>query len=366
MKKIRDISGLLCFVVFFLGALTSCGGGGSSAAPPKLIVQPPSQPTLQESLDNFLETNYQDNEPGMAILVVDKGKVIYSRGKGAANLNSGNQINPQTGFRLASVSKPITALAVMQLYQEARLNLDDSVLVFLPQLPASWQAITIHHLLTHQSGIKDYERGDWEIGQTNQDILDYYTRNDALVFQPGTDKEYSNPGYHLLAEIIEQVSGQRFEDYVQQHIFDALSMSDSYVADELSVIRANDALNFAQHETFFGIRNYINGANGAVSSLNDLHKLGQGILNHQLITEQTLTLMLQHHTKNLFGVNHYGYGFGVTESPTPIFFHSGRFDGFATYFYTDAANDRQIVFLGNGGDDTVNHTYLYELIVGFL
>ena len=365
MSKAWDKAGFLFLLCFLLTVVVACGGSGDSA-PPKVVVQPPAKPSLQESLDNFLETNYRDDEPGMAILVVDKGEVIYRRGKGAANLNTSNLINAQTGFRLASVSKPITALAVMQLYQEARLSLDDSILNYLPELSASWQEITLHHLLSHQSGIRDYERGDWEIGQTNQDIVDYYTRHDALEFPPGTNKEYSNPGYHLLAEIVERVSGQRFEDYVEQRIFDVLSMSDSYIADELSAIRVNDALNFAQFDTFFGIKNYINGANGAVSSLDDLQKLGLGILDHQLVTEQTLSLMLEHHTKNLFGVNHYGYGFGVTESATPEFFHSGRFDGFATYFYIDVANRRQIVFLGNGGDDTVNHSYLYELIVGFL
>lgn len=349
-------------------SLVGCGGGSGPSAP----VPAPTAPapivnnSLEASLDNFLQSNYSDSEPGMAILVVHNDEVVYNKGAGAANLNSGTTIHADTGFRLASVSKPITAFAIMRLVEQQQLTLQDAITDYLPELSSTWDTITIHHLLSHQSGIRDFIDDGWKDGLTNQDVIDYYVSHSALAFIPGEGKEYSNPGYHLLAEIIERASGIRFEDFLQQEIFQPLAMNNTYVADEHSSIRSNDALNFAQFETFFdNYHNYTNGANGVVSSLVDLRLFMQGIVENQIVSEATLSLMLQPHTPELFGVNHYGYGFAVTGSSNE-FFHSGRYDGFVTYLYIDPDSDLQIVFLGNGGDSTVNHVNLFELIRSFI
>lgn len=360
MIKSKHCGQVIAFLIVI--SLGACGGSGNNSREQVTYVNTGLKSTLQETLDEYLEANFQQDEPGMSILVVEQGQVKYNNARGAANLPNNTGINSDTGFRLASVSKSFTALAVIQLYEQSLITLDSSILDYLPELPDSWQSMTIHHLLTHQSGIKDYNLGPSQDGQTNQDILNFYTTHDALDFQPGSNKAYSNPGYHLLAEIVERVSGIRFEDYMQQNIFTPLSMTNTYVADEYTSPGFNDALNHAQFIKFFGQDNFTNGANGVVSSLNDMHLFIQGLLADEIVSQQSLALMLEHHTLQLFGVNDYGYGFAVVPGDSDPFFHSGRHDGFVTFMYLNRIKDRHIVFLGNGGDTTNNHDYLFDLI----
>ena len=214
MKKSKLFCQLIAFTLLL--SLGACGGSGSSTEDEVSYVETGLKDNLQQTLDDYLNANFESNEPGMAILIVEQGEVEYNDARGSANLNSNVNIESDTGFRLASVSKPFTALAIMQLYEQSLVSLEGSILDYLPELPASWQSMTIHHLLTHQSGISNYNPGAWEDGHTNQDILSYYTTHPALDFAPGTSQAYSNPGYHLLAEIVERVSGIRFEDYMQQ------------------------------------------------------------------------------------------------------------------------------------------------------
>ena len=139
-------------------------------------------------------------------------------------------------------------------------------------------------------------------------------------------------------------------------------MNNTYVADEYTSPSANEALNHARYTTFFGKDNFTNGANSVVSSLNDMRLFMQGLLAFEIVSEQSLALMLEHHTLNLFSNNDYGYGFTIVSDESDPFHHSGRHDGFVTFMYLNRIKDRQIVFLGNGGDATHNHQYVFDLI----
>ena len=342
--------------LFLFSLLVGCGSSNDKVE----YVDTGVKDTLEQTLDSYLDANIQNDKPGMAILVVDNQQIVYNRGAGMANINTNTLITRDTGFRLASVSKSFTALAIMQLVEAEQISLDNSIIDYLPELPASWNNITIHHLLTHQSGIKDY--GGVPDGQTNQDILDYYTTHPDVDFSAGTDRAYSNPGFHLLAEVIERVSGVRFEDYMQQNILTPLNMTNSYVADEYTTPLANDALNYAQYSNFHGRDNFTNGANAVVSSLNDMNRYMDGLLNFDIVSQESLDLMLEHHTLNLFDNADYGYGFILVSGVDDPFYHSGGHDGFKTFMYIDRVKNRQIVFLGNGGQATSNHGYLLDLI----
>lgn len=325
--------------------------------------------TLEETLDTYLEANLEDSSPGMAILVMKNDEVSYVGTKGMANKNTGLSITSETGFRLASISKTVTALGIMTLYEQHLLGLDDSIIGLLPELSASWKDITIHHLLTHRSGIPDYhddpESADWLDGQTNQDVLNYYASHDGLSFEPGTQGDYSNPGYHLLAEIISRASGIRFEDYIADNLFTPLGMANSYVADENTVARVNEALNYAEHTTFEGRNNYTNGANGVVSSLNDLELFMNALLDGRIVKLETLELMLHAHTQDLFPGSHYGYGLMVDPTDVDAFAHAGGHDGFRTWMLFNRDEALNLVILGNGGDQTGNHDYITDLVFEF-
>ena len=337
------------------------------------FVAPGPQATLTETLDRYLATNLDDNSPGMAILVIKDGEVTYKNAKGMANKHTGLFITSDTGFRLASVSKTFTAIAIMQLYEQQLLTVEDSITTFLPELPSSWQGITIHHLLSHQSGIPDYfndfngvGNNIWPDGVTNQDVLEYFSSNDRLEFEPGTKGEYSNTGYLLLAEIVSRVSGVRFADYMEKNIFQPLGMKDSYIADEYSVHRPNDALNYAEFDTYYGLNFYTHGTQAQVSSLKDMQLFINALLQGEIVTEETFNLMIQSHTVGLFQrTTNYGYGFVINPNNTNDFGHGGGFDGFVTYMALRNDTNWQLVILSNDGAQSGNHGYLIDLVEQF-
>ena len=351
----------LLFVIAFLSLLSACGGSAETSPPsiPPVVIEE----TLLKSLTNYINTNVSADEAGIAVLLIKNDEVVYKEGKGLANMAQNLSITPDTGFRLGSVSKVFTAIAIMKLYEQGMLSLDDSILTYLPELSTSWQDINIHHLLSHQSGIpsfiNDYSIDFWPNGATNQDIVEYFIANDALEFIPGSRGEYSNTGFLLLAEIISRVSGISFADYLDLEIFQVLGMTNSYIADEFSQQRDGDALNFASLTNYYNQDIYTVGAMGQVSSLNDMQMFTTGMLNHLIITSETFDLLVQAHTPELFyDQSHnqpftaYGYGAMVEVNNSRVFGHSGGFDGFRTDLLIRMDFDWQLVVLTNGGDKT--------------
>jgi len=333
------------------------------------LVEPGIRATLAETLDSYLEANIEDTSPGMAILVVKNGEVAYIGTKGIANRHTALSIQSDTGFRLASISKTFTALAVMQLYEQQLLLPDDSILQFLPEFSSAWQDITIHHLLSHISGIPDIgnefliER--WPTGATNKDVIDYFATHDTLNYEPGTIGEYSNTGYVLLTEIISRMSGLSFAEYLAINIFRPLEMTHSYAADELSIPLLNEALNYAEYTTLDGLNFHITGSSGVVSSLDDMAVFMDALLSDEIVTEETLNLMRQHHTLDLLPGFDYGYGLLLDPTGQNAFAHSGGNDGFLTWMLVNRDTGIRLVILGNGGAKTGNHSYITGLVDQF-
>ena len=163
--------------------------------------------------------------------MAEAGKPIFQRAVGYRDYETGERAQTDTIFEVASVSKQFTAMAVMLLKQEARLNYDDPVERFLPGLP--YVGISIRQLLNHTSGVPDYkpimdEHWDRSKVATNQDILDYLKRHAPVArFSPGAKYEYSNTGYVLLASIVEKASGQDFAEFSRRRIFVRLGLGDT-------------------------------------------------------------------------------------------------------------------------------------------
>ena len=343
--------------------LAACGGSGSdvSVPPPPPIVVVEEQETLSETLDVFLEANIDDNAPGLSVLLIKDNEVVYRNAKGMANSETGLAIQSDTGFRLASVSKTFTAVAIMHLFEQQLISLDDSILMYLPELPESWGDISIHHLLSHRSGIVDYfndfKFNDFPLRAeenvlTNQDILEYFTANAALEFTPGSKGEYSNSGFVMLAEIISRVSGISFAEYIDIHVFQPLGMHNSYIADEQTDLRTDDALNFAELETQFNKRFYVTGSQSQVSSLDDLEKFIVGMLDHQILTSDTFDLMATNYSDLEHLGSTYGYGMQIDKDNPMAFGHGGGFDGFRTKVLIRMDQNWHLVVLSNGGDVT--------------
>ena len=316
------------------------------------------KPALSDRIDNYLRSAKAGNDSGLAILVRKDSENVYMHTEGLADRNTGVEVTADTGIKMASLTKPFTAMAILQLREQGMLALEDSILDYLPELPESWRPITIHHLLSHQSGILDFlndlssiNRGfDFVDGVTNESLIDYFILNPELEFTPGSREEYSNTGFVLLGSIIENIVGMSYESYMEQTIFMPIGMVNTYVPNENSGIRPGDALNHGLTDDFFNVNIYAVGSGSQVSSINDFAAFFDAVRNNDIISAESLALMTQVHSPEIS----YGYGIGIDMVNGDLYNHTGSEDGFKSVLYIYPDRDIQFVVLGNGGQVTSN------------
>ena len=180
-------------------------------------------PSLEREMDRLLKPVFPADEPGAAVLVLKGEQVVFDKGYGLANLETGAPIDGNTAFNIASVSKQFTAVAVLQLVEEGKISLEDPVSKYFPEFESDiWKEIQLKHLLSHSSGIPD-ERGylsrEEKIEGDEALATEYLKALDHRNFAPGSSYEYMNPTFVLLGQLVEKVSGQSFPEYVREHIF---------------------------------------------------------------------------------------------------------------------------------------------------
>ncbi len=187
-----------------------------------------------QKIDSLLTTLYKAGNLNGNVLIAEKGKVIYKKSFGLANLITNEKLDENSIFELASVAKQFTAMAIVILKEKGKLNYDDKMSKYIPEL-SFYSNITIRHLLNHTSGIPDHAAlldttFDKAKIATNRDIISAFAKfKPTVLFEPNTKWEYSNAGYNLLASIIEKVSGISYGDYLKQNIFQPLDMTNTFV-----------------------------------------------------------------------------------------------------------------------------------------
>jgi len=299
-----------------------------------------SEANLAKTIDETLTQTYKPNEPGASVIVVKDGKVILRKGYGMANLELGVPVEPDMVFRLGSVTKQFTAVAILMLAERGKLSLDDDLTKFLPDYPTKGQKISIEHLLTHTSGIKNYTSlpewlAAWRKDVTVKEIVDLF-KDQPMDFAPGEKWSYSNSGYILLGAIIERVSGQTYQDFMQQNIFTPLGMKHSHYDNTARLIprRVN-----GYSKTSEGYQNaaYLSmtqpfSAGALMSSVDDLALWDGALYTEKLVKQESLKRAWTPHLLNNNKSAHYGYGWSMSAYEShPIIEHSGGVNGFATY-----------------------------------
>ncbi|MCE7990759.1 MAG: beta-lactamase family protein [Roseivirga sp.] len=263
-------------------------------------------PTFSEI--DAIFSNYDNSEtPGAAIAVVHKGQIIYKKGYGSANLEYDISITPTTVFHVASVSKQFTAFAIMLLVEDGKLSLDDDIRKHIPEVPDFGKKITLRHLASHTSGLRDQWEllilGGWRLDDviTMDHILDMVSRQNELNFTPGEKYMYSNTGFTLLAEVVARVSGQSFSRFTQMNIFEPLGMKNTQFYDDHERIVKNRAYSYRPQRNGGILKAPLNYANVGATSLfttvedlslwtDNLHnpKVGSKKLIEQMNTRTTL------------------------------------------------------------------------------
>ncbi len=293
------------------------------------------------------------------ILIGQKGRVLYRQSAGMADIITKEPITDTTAFQLASVSKQFTAVAVLQLYEQGKLDINEYACTYLPDFP--YRNITIKQMLTHRSGLPNYHylldrkpmRND-AFFSNQQIISDLIEANEPAYFAPDRRFQYNNTGYAVLAAIVESVSGLKFETYLQQNIFGPLKMSNTFA------YRAMKGVSYPPHAIGYVSRrkpatdNYLDhflGDKGIYSSAADLFKWDQGLYKGIILNPDTLQLAFQP-----MGIKRrtsgYNYGFGWRLSSfgsdsITIIFHNGCWHGFKTSLIRIPADTTTIVVLRN-------------------
>ena len=188
-------------------------------------------PETAAEIDSFLAAAYEGEPFQGAVLVARNGEVLLRKGVGMADQSASIANGPETKFRLGSLTKPFTAVAVLMLYEQGLLDIDEMICQYLVDCPPAWQAIAVHDLLAHTSGIADLtmlpDFPDFKTEPTTPLQTLARFRDLPLEFAPGERWSYSNSNYIVLSAILEQVSGQRYEAFVEEHIFAPLGMVNS-------------------------------------------------------------------------------------------------------------------------------------------
>lgn len=183
----------------------------------------------EQFVDSVMGANYKSGEPGAVLLIAKKGQPVFRKAYGLANLEFNVNNKPEYVFRIASMSKQFTAVCVLKLAQEGKLNLQDDIKKYLPDYNTHGRHITIENLLTHTNGINDFASkkefpAQAILIQSPKELMNSFM-NDSLTFEPGTDWGYSNSGYVVACLIVEKVSGMSLSEYRSQYIFNPLEMS---------------------------------------------------------------------------------------------------------------------------------------------
>jgi CubicO group peptidase (beta-lactamase class C family) len=276
--------------------------------------------TITRVVDRVFEAWRNTDSPGCALGVSRSGHVVYERGYGMANLETGTPITPASIFHVASVSKQFTAMAIMLLVHDGKLSVDDDIRKYLPEIRDYGTPITIRHLLTHTSGLRDQwellslARGRFEEDRiTEADVMDIVPRQTALNFTPGAEYVYSNTGFTLLGVIVKRVSGKSLRDFADERIFKPLGMTSTHFHDDYTMLVPGRTSAYAPRAGGWrvSIPNYDTyGATSLFTTVGDLLKW-EANLDNPVVGDRALIAQMETRTPLTTGDTS-NYGFGLT------------------------------------------------------
>lgn len=308
---------------------------------------------LESQLDNLLK-NFQ-TEAGFSgvLLLANRDKKLYCKGIGMADQEAHIANTPQTRFRIASITKQFTAAAILLLQEAGKLTVQDPVHHHLVNSPAPWEPITVHHLLSHTSGIINLQ--DMPIyGELSRKKLSTHETLKAFIdeplnFAPGRQFSYSNSGYVVLGLIIEQISGQPYDKFLQENIFDPLGMCDSgYDHNRDDIARGYSG---TQPADFIDM-SLPYAAGGLYANIEDLYKWDQALYTDQLLTAESRIAMFTKHASMPAPPpeTSYGYGTLVSRGFAPgklVVGHDGGIRGFASLILRFIEEKTTLIILSN-------------------
>jgi CubicO group peptidase (beta-lactamase class C family) len=337
-ESMRRVAGAAAIIVGAM-LLSSCATAG---------------PPVKSRIDAIMR-EYDGSVPGASVLVVRNGAPVIRAVYGFSDLEAHIAATPATNYRLASVTKQFTAASILLLAQDGRLQLDDRVRKWLPALPEVAEPITIRHLLTHTSGLIDYEDvipPEMTRQLHDADVLEILQTQNRTYFAPGTSYRYSNSGYALLALIVGRASGLSFASFLRSRIFLPLGMNDTVAYEEGVSTVARRAYGYSETNgawvrTDQSQTSAVLGDGGIYSSIDDLEKWDAALYDERLLRASSLKMAFTPATPTDDPTVEYGFGWRITGE---TLWHSGETMGFRNVIVRYPRRHLSVVVLTNRND----------------
>jgi CubicO group peptidase (beta-lactamase class C family) len=339
--------------------------------------QQTAMPSAAELVDNQFSSLNGKKTAGVAVLVAKDGKVVYSKGFGYGNIEKNEAISAESKFRIGSVTKQFIAAAILRLQEEGKLSVNDKLSKFVSDFPRG-NEVTIHHLLTHTSGIHSYTgRNDFLSRVTtaiSEDDLVTLIKGDPYDFSPGEQYLYNNSGYFLLGHIIRKVTGKFYGDYLAESFFKPLGMTNTGVyTSDLKLQR--EALGYRKENDEYKSdinwdMSWAGGAGSLYSTTVDLFKWNEALYNGKVLKPESLraaTTPVVLNNGEKAGMN-YGYGLGMgTYRGQDVVSHNGGLHGFSAFLMRFPEENLTIAMLCNtlppdpaANPNVIAEYYLFE------
>ena len=325
-------------IAAFVGALLVVAVAAVRLSAQTMVSADSSARAVQAIFANWINPT----TPGCAVGVTRRGQIVYRGEFGMANLETATPIGPNTVFQAASIAKQFTAFAVLMLVRDGKLSLDDDIRKYIPELPDYRARITVRHLLTHTSGLRDFfemlilARGRFEEDRiTHADMMDIVTRQKALNFAPGSEFLYSNTGYALLEVIVSRVSGKSLRDFAAERIFAPLGMTHTQFRDDYTMLVPGRAEGYGVRGAGFrsSTPNYdVYGSTNLFTTVGDL-LIWTANLDHPRVGDSSMVRQMS--TRAILSngdMSDYGFGLSVwNDRGTTVVEHEGGDPGFRSY-----------------------------------
>jgi CubicO group peptidase (beta-lactamase class C family) len=328
------------------------------AAPAAAAAQTPD---AQARVDRVFQQWATSASPGCAVGVSHAGNTVLSMAYGMADLEHDIANTPQTIFEAGSVSKQFTAAAILLLAQRGMLTLDDDVRQYVRELPDYGHIITIRHLMTHTSGLRDWGSvaaiGGWGRSartHTHDHVVDILRRQRALNFRPGDEYSYSNSGYNLMAVIVDRVSGEPFAEFSRRHIFGPLGMRDTQWRDDYTRIVRGRSSAYARRGNAWVIDRPIenvHGNGGLLTTVADLLTWNDALTDARFGSAELIAAL---HTRQVLNSGEhieYAGGLNITEyNGVPEIVHTGATSGYRAFLARYPAQRVSVAVLCNAAN----------------
>ncbi len=365
------MSKILVFCFLLAGmCFLACNNDGDKSADntpkaykPKPIVLPAPKPLeaaemqrIKNVCSNWFDTVLSLKGFSGGILVAKNGHIVYEQYSGSKNLDGVSPITDTTPLHIASVSKTFTAMAILKLWQEGRLNIDEEIKKYFPTF--NYPGVTIKTLLNHRSGLPNYthfmEQIGWDITKfvSNEDVLNtLITQKDKLPppYPPDTHFAYCNTNYALLALIVERVTKVSFGDYLQQHIFEPLGMKHTFVFKLADTAHVAKSFDWKGRYMPFNFLDAVYGDKNLYTTPKDLFLWDRLLKSNLMFTQAILDKAYAPYSNEKPGVKNYGLGWRMNIYPDgkKMIFHNGWWHGSNAVFIRLLAEDATVICIGN-------------------